>query len=53
MASSRELRDQLTVCRGEMDLAMKQVPKYYDKIAVYERQFDSLIEELKSCIGEL
>jgi len=39
-----------------MDLAMKQVPRDYARIAVYERERDSLIEELKTCIsttGEL
>ncbi len=53
LASPRELRDQLTVCRGEMDLAMKQVPIDYAEIAVCDRQLDSLIEELKTCIGEV
>jgi hypothetical protein len=58
MASARtaQLRDRLDVIRGEMDLAMKQVPIEYAKIAVYERQIDNLTEELKTCsstTGEL
>jgi len=44
------------VIRGEVDLAMKQVPIDYAKIAVYERQIDNHTEELKTCsstTGEL
>ncbi|DBB06155.1 TPA: hypothetical protein ACH3X3_009708 [Trebouxia sp. C0006] len=45
-ARTAQLTDQLDVVRREMDLAMKQVPTDYARIAVCEREIDSLTEKL-------